>query len=121
MKYMLMFYENAEAFSHRSPGSDEAKSGAYWGSWMAYSKAIGEVTVGGNALLPPATATTVRLNDGQRIVQDGPFADSKEQLGGFMTIDVANLDEALAWAARCPAAAYGAVEVRPVMEMDNME
>ena len=77
-------------------------------------KAAG-VTRGGEELQSPQTATTVRLRGGSRQVQDGPFAESKEQLGGFMVIEVATLDDALAWAARSPTAATGAVEVRPVV------
>ena len=73
------------------------------------------VVVSGAGLQPPETATTVRLKGEQRHVQDGPFADTKEQLGGFFVIDVPDLDAALAWAARSPAATDAAVEVRPVM------
>ncbi len=72
------------------------------------------VYVGGDPLLPPETGTTVRVKDGKRQVQDGPFADTKEQLGGFTILELPSLDEALEWAARCPAASIGAVEVRPV-------
>ena len=68
---------------------------------------------GGAALQPPPTATTVRQRDGKRQVQDGPFAEVKEQLGGYYVVDVPNLDKALEWAARCPAASSGSVEVRP--------
>ena len=71
----------------------------------------------GNGLQPPDTATTVRLRDGKRHVQDGPYADSKEQLGGYFILDVPGLDVALDWAARCPAAPDGSVEIRPVMAM----
>jgi hypothetical protein len=72
------------------------------------------VLVGGNPLQAPETATTVRIKDGKRNVQDGPFADTKEQLGGFTILELPSLDAALDWAARCPAASSGAVEVRPV-------
>jgi hypothetical protein len=70
---------------------------------------------GGQGLQGPATATTVRVTDGKRQVQDGPFADTKEQLGGFFMLDAPDLDTVLEWAARSPAAAYGCVEVRPVL------
>ena len=73
--------------------------------------------VGGSALQPPAVATTVRQRDGKRQVQDGPYAETKEQLGGYYEIEVADLDTALDWAARCPAASTGAVEVRPNLSM----
>jgi hypothetical protein len=72
------------------------------------------VFVRGSGLHPPQTATTVRVRDGKRQVQDGPFAESKELIGSVILIDVPNLDEALEWAARCPVAGWGAVEVRPV-------
>jgi len=72
------------------------------------------VYVGGEPLKDGGTATTVRLKDGRRHVQDGPFVEAKEQLGGFMILDLPSIDEALEWAARCPAAATGAVEVRPI-------
>jgi hypothetical protein len=72
--------------------------------------------VTGEALQGTETATTVQMRNGERIVADGPFIKSKEVIGGFYAIDVANLDEALGWAARVPNAAFGTVEVRPVME-----
>ena len=71
--------------------------------------------VGGAGLEPPLTATTVRAPEGKRRVQDGPFADTKEQLGGYYVIDVPDLDKALEWAARCPSASTGAAEIRPNM------
>lgn len=77
-------------------------------------------STGGAALQPSQTATTVRLQNAQRNVQDSPFADTKEQLGGFFLIDVPALDAALDWAARCPAASNCAVETRPLLPMDNM-
>lgn len=121
MKYMLIFQESTDALASRFD-PDEAKSGAYWSAWGAYHQALedsGAYTGSGNALQPADTATTVRIRNGERQVQDGPYADSKEQLGGYMIIETANLDDALQWAARCPAAAYGAVEVRPVLVMEK--
>jgi hypothetical protein len=111
---MLIFTEIAERVAERN---DPAKAGAYWGGWTAYVGAINAagIVVNGDALQPPETATTVRIREGKRIVQDGPFADSKEALGGYFVIDVPDLDTALEWAARSPAATYGSVEVRPVM------
>lgn len=110
MTYMLMFYETTDAFTQR-----ETTPEVYWASWSAYVRGIEEagITRGGAGLQPPDLATTVRVRDGQRQVQDGPFADTKEQLGGFFLIEVASLDEALQWAARAPCAATGGVEVRP--------
>jgi hypothetical protein len=73
---------------------------------------------GGEALLPVATATTVRVREGKTVTTDGPFAETKEQLGGFYIVDVANLDEAITWAAKIPGARSGSVEVRPVLVME---
>ncbi len=114
MKFMLIQYENAEAMSRRD---DPAQMGAYMGAWGAYAHAIAQsgCMVSGAGLLPPRTATTVRVGPAGRDVQDGPFAETKEMLGGFFIIDVPDLDAALAWAARSPAASAGSVEVRPVM------
>jgi hypothetical protein len=113
MKYAVLAYESPSAFNNRS-GEDKA---AYWGAWRAYAETLRNagVMAGGSGLEPPSTATTVRLRKGERTVQDGPFADTKEQLGGFIIIDVPDLDTALEWAARCPAAADGTVEVRPAL------
>jgi hypothetical protein len=112
MQFALLIYESPTAFAARN--SDE--NDAYLGAWRAYHKALVEagIFVGGNPLQAPETGTTVRLKEGKRRVQDGPFADTKEQLGGFTILELPSLDEALEWAARCPAAAIGAVEVRPV-------
>ncbi|NBB15296.1 hypothetical protein GVN21_08000 [Caulobacter sp. SLTY] len=114
MQYMLMLNETAEDFARRD-NPEEAQ--AYWGGWNAFIGAMAQagIIVRGDGLLGPATATTVRLRDGQRLVQDGPFADAKEQLGGYFVIEVADLDAALAWAAKAPSAASASVEVRPVM------
>jgi hypothetical protein len=86
------------------------------GAWRAYYKALvgAGVYVGANALELPETGTTVRVKDGKRRVQDGPYADTKEQLAGFIILEVPSIDAALQWAARCPGAAIGAVEVRPL-------
>lgn len=114
MQYMMVIYETAEALAKQQ---DPAEADAYWGGWGAYVQAIqaAGIVQDGHGLLPPETATTVRITDGRRQVQDGPFADTKEKLAGYFVIDVPDLDTALDWAARCPAAAQGAVELRPVM------
>ncbi len=114
MQYAILFYETAADFAQRN---DPAKAPEYWGAWGAYIKTMegSGVVRGGAGLQPPGAATTVRLRDGKRQVQDGPFADTKEQLGGFFLIDVADLDAALQWAARSPSAIVGSVEVRPVL------
>lgn len=114
MLYAILAYETEDAFAART---DAAREGAYWGAWQAYADAVKAEGLrrAGTALQPGTTATTVRVRDGRRQVQDGPFADTKEQLGGVMVIEAPDLDAALDWASRCPAAAYGAVEVRPVL------
>jgi hypothetical protein len=114
MQYMLMMREPDAVCERRN---DPAEAPAYWGAWTAYSQAIGQsgVFVSGAGLELPSTATTVRVRNGARGVEDGPFADAKEQLGGFFVIEVPTLDAALEWAARSPAAAWGSVEVRPVL------
>lgn len=115
MQYAILIHEPAADFENREgPEAD-----AYWAAWQAYTQAIEQsgVMTGGAGLQPPETATTVRVRGGQRQVQDGPYAESKEQFGGFYLIDVPSLDEALEWAARCPAAPTGTVEVRPLLEM----
>jgi hypothetical protein len=112
MQFALLIYESPEAFAIRNnDGSD-----SYTGAWRAYHKALVEagIFVGGDPLQVPETGTTVRIKDGKRHVQDGPYADTKEQLGGFTILELPSLDLALDWAARCPAAAAGAVEVRPL-------
>lgn len=113
MQYALLIYESPTDFSRRDP---DVEGDAYVGAWQAYYKAVAGagIYVGGNALLGPETGTTVRLREGKRHIQDGPYATTKEQLGGFMLLELPSLDAALEWAARCPAASYGAVEVRPL-------
>ena len=112
MQFALLVFESPEAFAARN--NDETDP--YLGAWRAYHKALVEagIYVGGNPLQAPETGTTVRLKEGKRRVQDGPFADTKEQLGGFIIMELPSLDAALDWAARCPTAATGAVEVRPL-------
>lgn len=114
MQYMLMYRETLQDFEQRA---DPAAAPAYWGAWNAYIGALmgAGVVVNGNGLQPPFTSTTVRLRDGKRQVQDGPFADTREHLGGYFIIDVPTLDAALEWAARAPCASSGSTEVRPVL------
>lgn len=113
MKYMLLIYE------------DDAKRVANMDEWMpdcsAYAQAMMKagIYVCGDRLRGSDTATTVQLREGRTHVVDGPYAEAREQLGGFHIIDVPDLDAALAWAARCPAAARGTVEVRPVWPLES--
>jgi hypothetical protein len=114
MKFAVIVYETQADMNARS---DLAKAPAYWASYQAYSKALvaAGVAAGGAGLEPPSRAATIRVRDGSREVQDGPFADTKEQLGGFFVIDVPDLETALMWAAKCPSATSGSVEVRPLL------
>jgi hypothetical protein len=114
MQYALLIYETQDDFANRV---DAEKSADYWAGWTAYSEAIGSVNTGGAALQGPETATSVSVRGDERLVQDGPFADAKEQLGGLFIIDVDDLDAALEWAARAPNAASSTVEVRPLLQM----
>ena len=113
-QYAILVYEPPEDFGSRV-GTPAAE---HWPAWKAYAAALTEagVPTGGAALQGIDTATTVRNRDGRQ-VQDGPYADTKEQLGGFCLIDIPDLDAALQWANRCPAAATGSVEVRPLLDM----
>jgi hypothetical protein len=113
MQYIILNYVPPT----ENPDADAVRAAADGELWGAYTRALVDagILVGGEALHPPATATTLRLSDGRREVQDGPYAATKEQLGGFFVIDVPDLDTALEWAARNPAASSGAVEVRPVI------
>ncbi|HEY3041155.1 MAG TPA: YciI family protein [Pyrinomonadaceae bacterium] len=113
MLYALLIYEKPADFARRDPSVEKD---VYVGAWRKYYQAMVEagIYVGGNPLDAPETATTVRLRDSKRQIQDGPYASTKEQLGGFTLLELPSLDAALEWAARCPAASYGAVEVRPV-------
>jgi len=95
--------------------------GASSQQWFDYTQELQDtgVHVAGEGLEPIDCATTVRVRDGETLITDGPFADTKEMLGGFYVIDVADRDEALRWAAKMPSIAYGSTEVRPVMVFDN--
>jgi hypothetical protein len=115
MQYLLAIYGNERASESVPPAQTTEIINAY----MAYTKALQEakILVASNRLRPTSAATTVRTVDGQVKVLDGPFAETKEQLGGYYLIDVPDLDAALDWAKRCPAARYGTVEVRPIWVM----
>jgi hypothetical protein len=114
MHYMLLFNETpAEQGKRSSPSEAET----YWGGWTAYMGAIAQsgAMVSGNGLQPPEASTTIRVDNGKRHIVDGPFADTKEILGGYVILDVADLDAALEWASRAPCVAAGSVEIRPVL------
>jgi hypothetical protein len=109
MRYAILAYENDADFSART---DQDRRQRYWAAWRAYDEALtaAGIKLGGAALQSVGTATTVRMNRDARQVQDGPYADTKEQLGGVVLIEVPDLDAALDWAARCPAAATHGAE-----------
>lgn len=113
MQYMLLLYSDPTGWEALSPAQREEAMGAYF----AYTKALREagVFVAGDELAPPHTATTLSHEGGHRRVQDGPFIASKESLGGYYLIEVADLDAAMDWAAKCPGAHHGHVEIRPVV------
>ncbi|HSE69070.1 MAG TPA: YciI family protein [Gemmatimonadales bacterium] len=112
MRYIMLIYETPADFAIGRQANPEP----YVAAWRRYHQALlkADVYISGAPLKDPGNATTVQMRDGQRHVQDGPFAESKDQLGGFMILECESLDEALDWAARCPAASTGAVEVRPM-------
>lgn len=118
MQYMLFLNETEADFAKRNH-PEHAET--YWGGWNAFIGAMAKagVIVKGDGLQGPHSATTVRVRDGKREVQDGPFADSKEQLGGYFVIEVPDLDTALEWAAKAPSASSASVEVRPVLPPMN--
>ncbi|HTV07017.1 MAG TPA: YciI family protein [Acidobacteriaceae bacterium] len=114
MQYLLLLYANEAGWNQMTPAQQKQGVAAY----MAYGEALTAAGIlkGSNRLQPIATATTVRNVDGKPQVLDGPYVDSKEQLGGYFLIDVPDLDSAISWAARCPGASHGSIEVRPVWE-----
>ena len=115
MKYMLLIYGN-EAARQSVPKEQLNQMFAAYGAYTVAMKKAGAF-VAGDPLQPTSTASTVRVNGGSTKVLNGPYADTKEQLGGYYIIDVADLDAALSWAARCPGASVGTLEVRPLMSM----
>jgi hypothetical protein len=112
MEYLLMLYSEENGWLKMPKAQQEQAMGAY----TAYTEALKKAAVlkGSNRLGLSSTATTVRVANGKSQVLNGPFAESKEQLGGYYLIDVPDLDAALSWAARCPGASHGIVEVRPL-------
>ena len=116
MQYALLIYSSLDA----GPQSEEEQA-AEMPAWFAYTDELTQAGahLGGEALQLPDTATTVRVRDGQRVTTDGPFAETKEILGGFYLIDVETLDQALEWAEKIPSSTYGSIEVRPVMEIPS--
>ena len=114
MRYALLIYGNEAVASQMSQQEEQAVMAAY----NAFGERHKDVIVGGEALVPSTTATTVRVRDSKTVTTDGPFAETKEQLGGFYLVKCENLDEAIEIASHIPGATDGSIEVRPVMEFD---
>ena len=116
MKYMLLLFGDEQAWEDLSEEDIQAEMARY----EQFDRELNEagVFVSGEGLQPTPTATTMRVVGGERMLSDGPFAETKEQLGGFYVLDCKDLDDALAWAERCPAAGDGAIEIRPVIDYE---
>ena len=112
MQYMILIYGDEKAFANVC----EAEMGKIYEQWMTYSKEMvaAKAFVSGASLKEIATSTTVRVKNGKTVTTDGPFAETKEQLGGYYIIEVPTLDDAIKWAAKCPGAPFGSIEVRPL-------
>ena len=113
MRYLVLIYGNEQQWESMTPES----MGAMMSQYNSYTQELAQAGVlrAGDELQPTFTATTVRVRDGKRHTTDGPFAETKEQLGGYYIIETDSLDQAIAWAAKCPGATYGSVEVRPIV------
>ena len=116
MKYLLMICANEQEEAAMS----EAEMGQLLEEYMAFGTELeaSGAYVHGERLQPVSTATTVRVRDGELLTTDGPFAETKEQMGGFYLIEAADLDQAIAWARKIPSAKMGSIEVRPIWEME---
>jgi hypothetical protein len=115
MQYLLMLYSDETGWSKMTPAEQEQGMAAYTAFTEALKKAGAHA--GSNRLQPISAATTVRVANGKTQVLNGPYADSKEQLGGYYLIEAPDLDAAISWAARCPGASHGVIEVRPIWAM----
>ncbi|HET8953372.1 MAG TPA: YciI family protein [Solirubrobacteraceae bacterium] len=116
MHYLLSIYSDESARANATP-EDGARMMAAYDAFTSEVKSSGAF-VAGDGLQPTSTATTVRVRDGETLLTDGPFAETREQLGGYYLLDCADLDDAVRWAAKIPAAQFGSIEVRPVMDYD---
>ena len=117
MRYMLLIYADEREKTEWT----EEMWGQHMGAYIKYTEDLEKSgkMLGGDALQPISDATTVRVRGGNTVPTDGPFAETKEQLGGFYMIEANDLDEAIEWAAKIPEASLGSVEVRPIMEFDH--
>jgi hypothetical protein len=110
MQYLLLIYDQEDRFSNLS----EAAMGGELSGYKAFGVEFAKAIKAGDALQPTSTATTVRVREGKRLSTDGPFAETKEQLGGYYLVEAEDLDQAIAMAAKIPAALHGSIEVRPI-------
>jgi hypothetical protein len=117
MQYLLLIYESEKAWE----AMPEDKRNAAFGEYMTFTQEIAKSghLRGGNALQPVATATTIRVRDGKTLSTDGPFAETREQLGGYYLVEAKDLDEATRIAARIPSARWGQIEIRPIMVIEG--
>jgi hypothetical protein len=115
MKYMLLIHSDEAALQQARKEDGERMIAAY-GAYMEAMQKAG-VILGGDRLHPSSSSTVVRVKDGKTSVLNGPYADVKEQLGGYFLIEAPDLDAAISWAARCPGAQFGSMEVRPIWSM----
>ena len=118
MKYLLTIYNDESGFADATPEDVQQVMAAYEAFGREVSAA--GAMLGGEGLQPTSTATTVQVRDGNTITSDGPFADTREQLGGYYLLECRDLDEAIGWAAKIPGAQNGTIEVRPVMDYEAM-
>jgi len=117
MRYMMLIHHDEAALSAAPPKE-------LWADWAAFNEALTKAGAGmapGERLKPSSAATTVRQQDGRADVLDGPYAETKEQFAGYFFVTVSDLDQAIAWAKRCPATKYGSIEIRPVVEAQGKE
>ncbi len=116
MQYLLLIYGDEHAMDEAMGTASEAEQATAMKAWFDYTDWLVEKgwMRAGEALEPTSTATSIRAVTGEPVVTDGPFAETKEQLGGFYLIETANLDDAIEAAGRCPGARYGTIEVRPI-------
>lgn len=112
MRYMMLIHHDEAALAN-------APQKELWADYAAFNEALAKAgghSSGGERLQPASAATTVRTNDGKTDVLDGPYADTKEQLAGYFMLEVDDLDQAIAWAKRCPSSRYGSIEIRPLAD-----
>lgn len=116
MRYMMLIYGDQATAVNTTQAEQQAEMDAY----NAFTREVREsgVSLGGEALYPTTSATTVRVRDGKALTTDGPFAETKEQLGGFYILQCKNLDEAIEYAAKIPGAKNGSIEIRPIVEWE---